>query len=171
MLTCLLIDEVSALVLDPGSASIRAGFAGEDTPKSIVPTYYGELEGKQLFGDHVIDLPRSNIAIKNPVNKDGIVEDWDVAERLWQYSFTSRLTGARPNKALQEWLNDPAQVPNLQQAMKDAEDTEKTLEEHPLFVTEPSWNSSKAKEKTIEIAMENWGTPAFYMGKTGVMSA
>ena len=29
-------DEINALVLDPGSHSIRAGFAGEDTPKSVV---------------------------------------------------------------------------------------------------------------------------------------
>ncbi|KKY17527.1 putative chromatin remodeling and histone acetyltransferase complexes subunit [Phaeomoniella chlamydospora] len=164
-------DEVSALVLDAGSSTVRVGFAGEDTPKSIVPTSYGELEGKQIFGDHVIDLPKPNLEIKNPMNKDGLVEDWDVAERLWRYSFASKLTGQRPNRALQDWLNDPSQVPNLTQAMKDAVETEKALEDHPLFMTEASWNTSKGKDKAIEIAMENWGTPAFYMGKTGVMAA
>ena len=167
-----MVDEVSALVLDPGSGSVRTGFAGEDTPKSIVPTYYADLDGKQIFGDGVIDLVRDNVAIKNPMSKDGIVEDWETAEKLWKYSFSSRLTGKRPNRALQEWLNDPAGVPNLTQAMQENEDsTEKDLEIHPLFMTEPSWNTTKAKDKSIEIAMESWGTPAFYMGKTGVMSA
>jgi actin-like protein 6B len=35
------LDEVSALVVDIGTSSIRAGYAGDDTPKAIVPTSYG----------------------------------------------------------------------------------------------------------------------------------
>lgn len=38
-------DEVSALVLDFGSSSLRAGYAGDDTPKAIVPTSFGFIEG------------------------------------------------------------------------------------------------------------------------------
>ena len=164
-------DEVSALVLDPGYSSTRAGFAGEDTPKSIIPTYYAYADSKASFGDHVIDLPREDVSIRNPIGKDGVVEDWDMAEALFKHSFAAKLTGARPNKALQDWLNDPAAVPNLQQAMQDAVDTEKCLEDHPLFMTEPSWNPVKAREKITEIAIESWGTPAFYLGRGGVMAA
>ncbi|ERF72484.1 Actin-related protein 4 [Endocarpon pusillum Z07020] len=167
-------DEVSALVLDPGYSSVRAGFAGEDTPKSIIPSYYGDTgdpANPRLFGDHVIDRPRENMAIKNPLNKDGLVEDWDAAEALWLHSFAAKLTGLRPNKALQEWLNNPENVPNLQQAMREAEDIEKPLEDHPLFMTESGWNTAKAREKCAEIAMESWGAPAFYIGRQGVMAA
>lgn len=35
------IDEVAALVLDIGSQSLRAGYAGDDTPKAVIPTAYG----------------------------------------------------------------------------------------------------------------------------------
>lgn len=35
------IDEVSALVLDIGTSTLRAGYAGDDTPKAIIPTCYG----------------------------------------------------------------------------------------------------------------------------------
>lgn len=35
------IDEVSALVLDFGSHTTRAGYAGEDTPRVVCPSYYG----------------------------------------------------------------------------------------------------------------------------------
>jgi actin-like protein 6B len=35
------VDEVSALVIDIGSSSVRAGYAGDDTPKAIVSSYYG----------------------------------------------------------------------------------------------------------------------------------
>ena len=36
-------DEVSALVLDIGTSTLRAGYAGDDTPKAIIPTSYGFL--------------------------------------------------------------------------------------------------------------------------------
>lgn len=32
---------MSALVLDIGGSSVRAGYAGDDAPKAIFPTYYG----------------------------------------------------------------------------------------------------------------------------------
>ncbi|RMZ80884.1 hypothetical protein DV737_g2733, partial [Chaetothyriales sp. CBS 132003] len=164
-------DEVSALVLDPGYHSVRAGFAGEDSPKSVVPTYYADTGSSILFGDHAIDVPRDNVAIKNPMGNDGIVEDWDAAQALWKFTFASKLTGVRPNRALQEWLNSPENVPNLHKAMADAVDTERCLEEHPLFLTEPSWNNAKAREKAAEIALESWASPAFYLGRSGVMAA
>lgn len=158
-------------MLDPGYATVRAGFAGEDTPKSIVPTFYASTGSERFYGDHVIDVPREGVEIKNPIGKDGIVEDWDAAEALWKYSFAHKLTGVRPNRALQDWLNDPKSVPDLQKAMADAADTERCLEDHPLFMTEPSWNPTKAREKCAEIALESWAAPAFYLGRAGVMGA
>jgi actin-related protein 4 len=159
------------VVLDPGYSSIRAGFAGEDAPKSIVPTYYASTGTNRFFGDHVVDVTREDVEIKNPMGRDGIVEDWDAAEALWKFTFAHKLTGVRPNRALQDWLNDPKSVPDLQKAMAEAVDTERCLEDHPLFMTEPSWNPTKAREKCLEIALESWATPAFYLGRAGVMAA
>ena len=34
-------DEVGALVFDPGHFSMRVGYAGEDSPKSEIPSYVG----------------------------------------------------------------------------------------------------------------------------------
>ena len=158
-------------MLDPGYASTRAGFAGEDTPKSIAPSYYGVYKGARLFGDHVIDVPRDNVEIKNPYGRDGIVEDWDAAEELWKHSFASKLTGVRPNRVLQEWLNDPTTHKDLQKDMAAAQDTERVLEDHPLFVSEPNWNPTKNREKAIELALEKWAAPAFYVSKSSVLAA
>lgn len=135
-----------------------------------MPTYYADVDGKHIFGDHFIDSPRANIAIKNVMNRDGIVEDWDTAERLFKYSFVSNLTGARPRKELIPYLANEARYPtrNIQ---NEAEETERCLEDNPLFMTEPPHNPTKSREKAIEIAFEQWGTPAFYLGRTGVMSA
>ncbi|MBA7490931.1 hypothetical protein ES702_01474 [subsurface metagenome] len=159
------------MVLDPGYASTRAGFAGEDCPKSIVPSYYASYNDSKLFGDHIIDVPRDDVAIKNPYSKDGVVEDWDTAEELWKYTFASKLTGVRSNKALQRWLNDPKLIPDLQKAMAEEEDTHDPLVDHPLFLTEPNWNPTKNREKAIEIALEKWAAPAFYTSKQGVLAA
>lgn len=167
-------DEISALVLDPGYSSVRAGFAGEDTPKSIIPSYYADTGSSKLFGEQAVDLARPHYEIKNPIGRDGVVQDWDAAEALWKVSFANKLTGVRPNKALQDWLNDPQEVEKrggLQKAMAEDVNTERCLEEHPLFMTEPSWNPAKAREKCAEIALESWASPAFYLGRTGVMGA
>ncbi|KAH8704719.1 chromatin remodeling and histone acetyltransferase complexes subunit putative [Talaromyces proteolyticus] len=166
-------DEVSAIVLDPGYSTTRAGFAGEDTPKSLVPSYYGKYiadSEKFLFGDDIFVTPRPGISVHNPVGRDGIVEDWDAAQRLWEYSFKSRLTGTKPGNPMLNGLND---VPEgeLPADMEGVEVEEKPLADSPLLMTECGWNPTKAREKTIEIAMENWGTPAFYLAKNGVLAA
>lgn len=46
-----------------------------------------------------------------------------------------------------------------------------TLEEFPLLVTEPSWNTKENKEKMCELAFESWNCPAYYSVDRAVMSA
>ncbi|GIJ98965.1 nuA4 histone acetyltransferase subunit [Aspergillus viridinutans] len=167
-------DEISAIVLDPGFSTTRAGFAGEDTPKSVIPTYYGkytyEAQEKLIFGDDIFVTPRPGLSIHNPMGRDGVVEDWDMAEKVWEYSFTSRLTGPKAGNPFQNGLND---VPNgeLPSEMEGVETDEKPLADSPLLMTECGWNPTKAREKTVEIAMEKWGTPAFYLARNGVLAA
>lgn len=165
-------DEISALVLDPGYWTTRAGFAGEDTPKSVVPTFYGNLADSKepLFGENNIHYPASGISVKNPYGKDGIVEDWDAAAKLWEYTITSRLTGARATPASKNGLNNNGEQDGDVQ-MEETEEQEKPMAEAPLLMSEPGWNPSKAREKAIEIAMEDWGVPAFWSGRTGALAA
>jgi len=47
-------DEVAALVVDVGTSSLRAGYAGDDTPKAVIPTSYGfhrDLDGDVSMTD------------------------------------------------------------------------------------------------------------------------
>ncbi|PVI06972.1 Actin/actin-like protein [Periconia macrospinosa] len=170
-------DEVSAIVLDPGYWTTRAGFAGEDVPKSVCPSFYGQLDSdsgsQHLFGENAIHNPLGNLQIKNPWGSDGIVQDWDTATKLWEYAITSRLTGAKPSDPTKNGLNDGTNTNGdaMDVDMDAVENQEKPLEDSPLLVTEPGWNSAKAREKYIEIAMEDWGAPAFYLQKTGVLAA
>lgn len=166
------VDEVNAIILDPGFSSTRAGFAGEDTPKSVCPSFYAVNEnGRLSFGDHFIDRPRFNVSIKNPMSKDGIVEDFETATQLWEFTMADRLIGKRVPKSLKRWMNDgcPGEMSDYMEGAQDEE--EPVLADNPLFMTECGWNPTKAREKTIEIAMETFATPAYYVGRTGVMAA
>lgn len=78
-------DEVSALVLDIGSSTTRAGYAGEDTPRTVFSTTYGYIpkEGAQdpitgvsstdaqLFLGDKISTWRPGMQANNPM-RDGI---------------------------------------------------------------------------------------------------
>lgn len=110
--------------------------------------------------------------IRNPYNSDGIVDDWDTASRLWEYTITSRLTGARQTPPTQNGLNDPSKDENGDVAMEEqAEEQDSPLAEYPLLMSEAPWNPQKAREKTIEMAMEDWGVPAFFLAKNGQLAA
>ena len=109
----------------------------------------------------------------NAQSADGLVEDWDSASKLWEYTITSRLTGAKQTPASRNGLND-AKDENGDVAMEGAEQTEQQdspLAEYPLLMSEPSWNPVKARQKTMEIAIEEWGVPAFFLAKNGQLAA
>ena len=173
MLTENILDEISALVLDPGFSTVRAGFAGEDTPKSVVPSYYASISSdttppRKLFGDNVIHTPVPRIAISNVMSKDGTVQDWDTAASLWEYAITSKLTSTKQGRLATNGLND---VDNEDVKMESVEDQEKPVGENALLMTEPGWNSGKDRERGLEIAMENWGVPAYWLARNGVLAA
>lgn len=87
------------IVLDNGSGTIRAGFAGEDLPKCYFPSFVGRpkhtrvlagaLEGDVFIGQRAQEL-RGLLKIRYPL-EHGIVTDWDDMERIWQFVYTEEL--------------------------------------------------------------------------------
>ncbi|KAK3987762.1 actin family [Cladorrhinum sp. PSN332] len=168
-------DEVSAIVLDPGYCYTRAGFAGEEMPKQVIPSFYGHVNGRDRFGDNVMTMePRAGFEVRNYMNRDGVVEDWDAATKAWEYVLFKRLQPPRPTPVSKNGLNvgDDGDVTMDEGTNEEAtEEFEKPLFDTPLLMTEAPWNSVKAREKSIEIAMENWGTPGFWLGRNPVLSS
>ena len=176
------LDEVSALVLDPGYCNTRAGWAGEDVPKSVLPSFYGHINSdppRDLFGDEYL-VPRGDLEVRNYMNRDSVVEDWDIAPKFWEHMLVNRLQPQRPTAPSKNGLNDDPkeQVQDGEgdvamdgAAAEETAEQEKALQENPLLVTEAPWNSTKAREKTTEIIMESWGCPAFWLSRTPVLSA
>ncbi len=87
------------IVLDNGSGTIRAGFAGEDLPKCYFPSFVGRpkhlrvlagaLEGDVFIGSRAQEL-RGLLKIRYPL-EHGIVTDWDDMERIWQFVYNEEL--------------------------------------------------------------------------------
>ncbi|KAI9849089.1 MAG: Actin-like protein [Sclerophora amabilis] len=134
------------IVLDNGSGTIRAGFAGEDLPKCYFPSFVGRpkhtrvlagaLEGDVFIGQRAQDL-RGLLKIKYPL-EHGIVTDWDDMEKIWQYVYTEEL---------------------------------KTLsEEHPILLTEPPLNPRTNRDTAAQILFETFNVPAIFTSIQAVLS-
>lgn len=145
-----------------------------------MPSFYGALksdsDSQYIFGENAIHNPVAGLDIRSPYNSESVVEDWDTATRLWEYTITSRLTGQRPTPPSKNGLNDTKDEEKNEDgdgdaAMEGLEELEKPMSENPLLMSEPAWNPAKARGKSIEMAMEDWGVPAFWMGKTGMLAA
>lgn len=88
------------VVLDNGSGTIRAGFAGEDSPKCFFPSWVGRpkhtrvlagaLEGDTFIGQKAATELRGLLKIRHPL-EHGIVTDWDDMELIWEYVWREGL--------------------------------------------------------------------------------
>lgn len=169
-------------MLDPGYCLTRAGFAGEDSPKAILPSSYVHIDDppRDNFGDEYF-VPRKGLEVRNYMSRDSVVEDWDSATRLWEHILLRRLHAPRATSPAKNGLNNNDDEKkdvegDVDMKMEGApagpnpEDEEKPLAENPLLMTEAPWNAGKAREKTAEIIMENWGCPAFWLSRTPVLA-
>ena len=134
------------IVIDNGSGTIRAGFAGEEIPSSYFPSFVGRpkhprvmaggLEGDVFIGQRAQDL-RGLLKIRYPL-EHGIVTDWDDMEKIWHYVYENEL---------------------------------KTLpEEHPVLLTEPPLNPRKNRDTAAQIMFETFNVPALYTSIQAVLS-
>ncbi|KAI5284968.1 Actin-like protein [Ascosphaera aggregata] len=134
------------IVLDNGSGTIRAGFAGEDLPKCYFPSFVGRpkhkrvlagaLEGDVFIGQRAQEV-RGLLKIRYPL-EHGIVTDWDDMEKIWQWVYEVEL---------------------------------KTLsEEHPVLLTEPPLNPRTNRETAAQILFEQFNIPALYTSIQAVLS-
>lgn len=134
-------DEINAIILDAGSYTTRIGYAGDDFPKVITSSYYGEIKAeeeeeeggkpKKIFGES-INVPRKNCEIK-PILKESIITDWDAALEQYQYFF-DQLKILQPDQ--------------------------------PILVTEPIWGEASYREKLVENFYETFDFAGLYLAKT-----
>ncbi|KAJ1850548.1 centractin- actin- protein of the dynactin complex [Coemansia sp. RSA 2703] len=134
------------VVIDNGSGVIKAGFAGDDQPKSFfsssvgrpkhVRMMAGAVEGEYFIGRQAEEL-RGLLKVRYPV-EHGVVTDWEDMEKIWSYIYNDEL---------------------------------KTLsEEHPVLLTEAPLNPLSNREQAAQIFFETFNVPAFHTSIQAVLS-
>ncbi|TFY81831.1 hypothetical protein EWM64_g2177 [Hericium alpestre] len=159
-------DEVSALVVDIGTSTLRAGYAGDDTPKAIIPTSYGFIPGSSISGGDVTMAEAGAEVTEDEKQKEAISKMF-----IGQHGPSIWREGMEIGNPMKDGLiNDFNPIPALiGHALRDVMHC--NPEEHPIIVTEPAWNTTANRERLAEIMFEEFNVPAFYIANTGVLNA
>jgi len=134
------------VVIDNGSGTIKAGFAGQDHPKCFFPSFVGRpkhvrvmagaLEGDVFIGRRAQEF-RGLLKIKYPI-EHGIVTDWDDMERIWSWVY--------------------------------AEELGTLSEEHPVLLTEAPLNPRSNRDIAAQIFFDTFNVPALFTSVQAVLS-
>ena len=139
-------EEVTAVVIDNGSGTCKAGFAGDDAPRSVFSTVVGRpkvpgimvgLDQKEVYVGEEAQQKRGVLKIETPI-EHGIVTNWDDMEKVWHHTLYSELRVSP--------------------------------EEHPILMTEASLNPKLNREKMTQIMFEVFNVPCLYVNVQAVLA-
>lgn len=155
-------DEIGAVVIEVGSHTTRCGYAGEDTPKSVFPSDVSVVsmnDGSQASAEERMEVE----APAGPTKR----------YRVGSQAMSVFVPGSEVVNPLD---SETCYVKNwdvLSHIYTQAlcENLHANPEEHPLLAIEPPDNPRDVRETLTELVFERFRVPAFFVGKSCVMSA
>eukprot|EP00429_Kryptoperidinium_foliaceum_P010388 CAMPEP_0176004276 /NCGR_PEP_ID=MMETSP0120_2-20121206/1607_1 /TAXON_ID=160619 /ORGANISM="Kryptoperidinium foliaceum, Strain CCMP 1326" /LENGTH=398 /DNA_ID=CAMNT_0017336947 /DNA_START=102 /DNA_END=1298 /DNA_ORIENTATION=- len=146
------------VVIDAGTSTLKAGFAGSSKPKVVIGTKVGRakhmrimpggsLEAEQslsgpssVFVGQKLDEHRGAFLLEYPMDKGYVVDGgWDAMESLWEHVYSKGNLNVR-------------------------------TEDHPVLMTEAPLNPRQNRDKIAEIFFETFRAPALFLAPPAVLS-
>ncbi|KAI4331513.1 hypothetical protein MLD38_029698 [Melastoma candidum] len=165
-------DEVSAIVVDLGSNTCKAGYAGEDAPKAVFPSVVGSIDQMEVDGPASAD---ANSGLAGDAKNNGKAPDSERKGKRKLYVGTQALGYRRDHMEVISPFKDGIVadwdiVDNIwDHAFRDCLLIDP--KEHPMLLAEPSANHQLHRERTSEIMFEKYKVPAMFLAKNAVLTS
>lgn len=164
-------DEVAAIVLDLGSHTCKAGYAGEDAPKAVFPSVVGSIEQTGMA-----DAVKVEGDLESSDAKMNVKQDSEKSKSKRKLYVGSQALGYRRDfmeviPALKDGIVADWDVVD---SIWDHAFRERLLidpKEHPILLAEPSSNSQQQRERAAELMFESHKVPALFLAKNAVLTS
>ncbi|KAK4722192.1 hypothetical protein R3W88_012425 [Solanum pinnatisectum] len=81
--------DIQTVVIDNGTAQSKAGFAGDEAPKTVFESIVGVPRYTAYFSDEALHK-RGILIVKYPI-EHSMVKHWDHMEKIWHHIFYNEL--------------------------------------------------------------------------------
>ncbi|XP_043713789.1 actin-related protein 4 isoform X1 [Telopea speciosissima] len=164
-------DEVSAVVIDLGSHTCKAGYAGEDAPKAVFPSVVGSID--QMDVDDAVKSDSGSAPDSKTVARSF---DSDKSKTKRKFYVGSQALGyRRDHMEVLSPIKDGVVVNwDIVDSIWDHAFRERLLidpKEHPMLLAEPSSNTQQQRERTAELMFERYKVPALFLAKNAVLTS
>ncbi|XP_026400810.1 actin-related protein 4-like [Papaver somniferum] len=166
-------DEVSVIVVDLGSHTCKAGYAGEDAPKAVFPSCVGVIE--QLEDSDDIKAEKESEPVPDSKNGGKPIESDKTKVKRKLYVGSQALGYRRDHMEVVSPIKDGLvvdwdMVDNIwEHAFRDRLLIDP--KEHPMLLSESSSNTPQQRERTAELMFEKYKVPALFLAKNAVLTA
>ena len=91
--------DIIPLIIDNGSGMVKAGFSGDEAPRSVFPSIIGRpkhsasmlgINASESYVGDAAQSKRGILALKYPI-EHGVITNWNDMELIWQHTFTNEL--------------------------------------------------------------------------------